>query len=1536
MGSPFRRRLSGVVACGCALQAWLAFFGVLPALGQQSYRTQRSLQANGFAAGRPTSPGNLAATGGPTRIGPTNGVMNGGAARRRARPFRGWRESAREGPDVVRYFRSLARRSGPVPRTHVGFRASPGAANSPLAHAAPTVAPTALPTTSPNGFPGLLLRPWLPAGALPSGIVTGDFNGDGKLDWVVSNGGDNTLYIYLGNGDGTSQLPVVIPLTGQAPVSIATGDLNGDGKLDLVVAEADTNTVGILLGNGDGTFQPEIELQDPNVAIQGVSIADVDGDGHPDLVIAVYGGTGLYINVDFEVLLNDGSGNFDPPIYGPKLISDGIDEGFSVAVSDLNGDGIPDLLVVGGDAYGTTAKTYFGNGNGTFTAGRLIWTSQINPTIESDIANAFLADLNGDGCADATLAMTGGYIEIFDNDCKGNFPQVPSYTYGTADGAWGLAIADVNGDGHPDIVVGGLTEQGFTLFGQVAGNTLTVRLNDGTGAFGPARAYAGGQSMVGVAVADLKGDGHPAIVTANQDTNTVNVFLNDGSGGYGEPEGGYDGFVEGVSVGPLNQPLTPAVVADVNGDGRPDLVHVDYPDASSNGQSILSVSLNEGNGQFAPPVWSSFANGVSVVWDYVMGDFRKTGQLDFVALLVNQSTTSAVGSQLLYARNLGNGEFAVPVSLPLPYNDQYAFGAVAVGDFNNDGKLDIAVVAPVGANDVLTVFLGNGDGTFQSTSVLNFGSGLDAQAIFVGDANGDGKQDLFAWVGTQSVGSGLYEILGAGDGTFRPATPVAISNLSQLTMADLNHDGVLDVIDIESAAPPGTTPGQAPATVYVSLGQSNGGFAPPVVYKPYAGSFTWASGYSAMLGDFNGDGTLDLALFQHIDPNVVDSMSYAQFLSGNGDGSFTPTFDVFPFGIDAPPEIGGANLLGDNKTAMVETPGLTSAFYVVPAAPAPGFQMEMSETPVVLSNDAMLISLNVPSSSDTTLSLSASDPNILIPVSATVPAGQLSVEVPFTVGGAFPNNHWFSITAEGGGTTAIAYNFQQSGNAESPFSLTIRGGLVTGTIGLGSTPAPGQSSAWNAALNSNGLGTSTFQISCSGLPTGATCTDFTPATLVVEPGGEVDTSFTITAAPSLGPGQYPFQITATDGFIEISAPAILQVGDFGLSLSPSHVMVAPSATAAFTLTTAEDFGYRAGVTLSCSNLPAGATCATGSSAAGSSETFSVNVGAVAAGTYTFTVTGTSNSLTHTASGQLTVFAEPVVSVNQSLVQMGSWLVNTGISAPGIALSNLGNVPLNLSIVGSTNSGPGVFGDTNTCGTSLGAGLSCTITPTFDSASAGLSTGSLTLTDNAANSPQVIPLIAQAVDFSFQPGSGSSPSSTVSAGQAAFYEVALESSQLSGTIQISCSGVPAQATCSLPSQVFTSGNPQQFTVIVSTTARPATASGVPGKPGLWNLEDATRLPEFLAVSLIAAVGLLFALSLLAARRGTALCQEARYRTACCGLVLLLLGILAMTSCRGGGVNTGEPNPGTPAGTYAITVTGRYDGGVRTINLTLIVN
>ncbi len=1425
---------------------------------------------------------------------------------------------------MVRYFRNLERRAvlpsrtrdGVVPQMHP-------ATNLSLSH-------HALNSSSPSAtLPGLQLRPSLPAGALSSAVVTGDFNGDGKLDWIVANAGDNTLYVYLGNGDSTSQLPLIIRLNGDSPIAIAAADLNGDGKLDLAVAEVDTNAFGILYGNGDGTFQPEYLYTVGDGDLEGLALADLNHDGHPDIIVAMEG-VGEFINVDFQVWLNDGTGHFGStlPINGPKLISDGIDEGINISIGDINGDGIPDLLVVGADAYSTTLKSYFGNGDGSFTAGKLVWQGLAGP-IASNLTSAVVADVNGDGCPDITFAEDLGFIDILDNDCTGNFPSQLTFSYGVGDAGGGLAVADVNGDGHPDIIVSGLPLD-LLAIGYAAGDTVTVRFNDGTGAFGPAHEYRGDPGIVALAVADLKGLGHPDIVTANQNASSSTVFTNDGAGGFGEPMGGYEGFFEGVSTGPGNAPATPTVVADVNGDGKPDLVLVETGSfAVDNEMQTLCVLLNQGAGQFSQPIRSPILPESENISDYVMADFRNIGRPDFLGLGFYGVSNVGIVPQLLYAQNLGNGQFGAPVAIPFPFNDIYTIGALAVGDFNGDGKLDFVFAAPNSQVDELSVYLGNGDGTFQTPLRLSFGNGMDIQAVFVGDANGDGKQDLFVWFSSniEMTPLPLDEFLGNGNGTFQTPTQI-FPDFSQMTMTDLNHDGLLDIVDIESSGASGFNGTIAPA-INVYLGQQNGSFSPPTTYEPYPGIFvadvgggvTYSNSYAPYMGDFNGDGNTDLAIFQF--STDVFSAVNVQFMSGVGDGTFTPTSDIFNMGIAKAPDFTGFNLLGDGRSAFVQAPNLTASYQVIPAAAAPSFQVDMLTVPVLNASDAIRISLNVPSSSDTTVTLSASNPNVQIPATVEIPAGELSIEVPFTLANAFPADQWFSITGQNGTTTAIAYSFPLPAGAGAPFVVAVQGGSVPNATYGGSTPGPGESSSWTATIISTGVGTGTFQLSCTGLPATASCADFSAQSLMVESYNTNSATFIITTQPGIAPGQYPFTVIASNGFASFSAPAVLNIGDYALSLSPASLAASPTGMADYTLTISDYFGYEEYVTWSCSNLPNGASCAPQGPPPpfGGAQPLVINLNSVLPGSYTFTVTGTSDSYSRTATAQFVVTAQSIVSMNRSPVLLGPILVGATGTAPGIALTNTGDIPLAFaSIMAGTNTGStGIFGQTNTCGANLAPGGACTIKLTFTPSAAGSFSGSLTLTDNALDSPQVLSLTGTAADFSFGTTSGGSTSATVMAGQNASYSLQFQGNQLQGAFAITCSGAPSEGTCVVsPSTVFVQGStPVPFTVQVSTTARSSLLLPVEGRE--------TRHAELMRFAL--ALGICFVLYYLGRRRSLF------YRL---GFLALFAIVGVLVSCGGGSSGNGsDVLTGTPAGSYTLTISSQYNGGSRTLNLTLIV-
>jgi hypothetical protein len=279
-----------------------------------------------------------------------------------------------------------------------------------------------------------------------------------------------------------------------------------------------------------------------------------------------------------------------------------------------------------------------------------------------------------------------------------------------------------------------------------------------------------------------------------------------------------------------------------------------------------------------------------------VGDFNGDGKLDLAVANSGSNDVSVL---------LGNGDGTFQTALHSSVGVSPV--SVAVGDFNGDGKLDLVVVNN-GSNDV-SVLLGNGDGTFQTA--LDFDTGAGPVSVAVGDFNADGRLDL---VVANFAAGNVGVLLGNGDGTFQPAVNYGAGPLPvSVAVGDFNGDGKLDLAVANQSA------GNAgPSMVGVLLGNGDGTFQPAVEYG--AGSDTDSS--SVALGDFNGDGNLDLAVANSGSTNRVS------ILLGNGDGTFQSAVDY----------AGGSSLLavgdfnGDGRldTAVVDRASSTVSVLLQP------------------------------------------------------------------------------------------------------------------------------------------------------------------------------------------------------------------------------------------------------------------------------------------------------------------------------------------------------------------------------------------------------------------------------------------------------------------------------------------------------------------------------------------------------------------------------------------------------------------------------
>ena len=379
-------------------------------------------------------------------------------------------------------------------------------------------------------------------GALSVSVAAGDVNADGKPDLVVAhlcvildNCEGGTVSVLVGKGDGTLQVPVNYSSGGVYAHSIAIADVNGDGHPDLVVANQcqtpDCNESGaasVLLGKGDGTFQAPVSYSGGYYAIS-AAIADVNNDGHPDVVVANFGQSSSNNTGAVSVMLGKGDGTFQARV-GYSSIGLGTT---SVAVADVNGDGHPDLVVANWcQNYGCPnggLSVLFGNGDGTFQAAFTYSSGGYQPN------SVAIADVNGDGHQDLVVAnhcqisdCDSGPVSVLLGNGDGSFQAPVNYGSGGY-GPNSVAIADVNGDGHPDLVVTNSCQTSACR----NGGTVSVLLGNGDGSFQAPVSYSSdGINATSAAIADVNADGRPDVVMANYcvttacENGSVGVLLN--------------------------------------------------------------------------------------------------------------------------------------------------------------------------------------------------------------------------------------------------------------------------------------------------------------------------------------------------------------------------------------------------------------------------------------------------------------------------------------------------------------------------------------------------------------------------------------------------------------------------------------------------------------------------------------------------------------------------------------------------------------------------------------------------------------------------------------------------------------------------------------------------------------------------------------------------------------------------------------------------------------------------------------------------
>jgi hypothetical protein len=514
----------------------------------------------------------------------------------------------------------------------------------------------------------------------------------------------------------------------------------------------------------------------------------------------------------------------------------------SEASSPQNGDDRIAMHVVTGSYYLMVQDL---TGDGTYALSTR-FTTAVAPEAplpgNSGAYSVATADLTGNKVPDLIVADL--YVD-----------QVLVYL-GLGDGTFQPPIALAVGSDPVFVTTADLVDNGIEdiITANLGSNNVSILMGNGDGTFQPVIEVPAGPGPSSVAVGDFDGDGHTDLAVTDSYGNDVQILPGNGDGT----------FIQGPTVTTSAAPWS-VVAADFDGDGHTDLAVV------SIGTSDLTILRGAGDGTFTAV--QQLSTG-TLCLSVVAAEFDGDGLPDLAVACASNDTIETF-------RNV-HGQFVPSTVIKTP-SDPFD---LAAADFTNDGRIDLAVTS-YGVGGV-SIFLGNGDGTFDAQAPISVGP--STTAIAAADLTGDGRIDL---VSANLIDQTIDVLLGNGNGTFQtPAQPSTTTSPPDVVAADLTGNGIEDLI----------IPDESINEVSILLGRGDGSFRAPIFIAVGKGPSAVA------VGDYNGDGIPDLAVTNEIDDSV-------SILLGVGNGTFTKGETL---GTEIQPSfITTADLAGDGNLDLV-------------------------------------------------------------------------------------------------------------------------------------------------------------------------------------------------------------------------------------------------------------------------------------------------------------------------------------------------------------------------------------------------------------------------------------------------------------------------------------------------------------------------------------------------------------------------------------------------------------------------------------------
>lgn len=706
-----------------------------------------------------------------------------------------------------------------------------------------------------------------------------DFDGDGDSDLaiVTQDGGVATAFNDGRGAFSVTTSPAGVPIgADDLPgfTQAVAGDFDGDGAVDLVISSSRVAASGVgceatlVLNQGAGTFgagRSSLAVSDPAdtpiSACTALNAGDYDGDGVLDFALAFYdapnGPDGLFGHVD--VFRGNGDGTFAAPVVTAFSDGTGVYVSFAMDTADFDGDGRLDLALGEDIVYrsgpgGQRVQILSGDGTGHFTP----TFTERGTTVASSFVAARASDVTNDGRPDllllAAAPVSGGFgpselpVVLGTNTGGGELSTLDPVSEGF--GSISFESADFNADENSDLLVVSSEDR------------ATLALGDGHGAYGTRAVFATGGAPLASLAADFDADGRSDFAVLDASRPAFRVAL-------AQPAALGFTLPRVTSLSSLGDQVYVAP-ADYDGDGKLDVL------VSESG--AFDVLLGTGDGRFTPG--AHIASNAAPARPLV-ADLNDDGTPDLVLPAPGSTFQTLFGS----ADGTFSGVTSVDTGVP------GEFGEGALGDFDEDGDLDVAAfrVTTTGTPPRLeaSVRLYVNDGAANFALAEEFPLTTVAARLVFADLNGDSHLDLFVGSLTETLSTNDSALTAGdslaliGDGTGAFTTEVALpAAASQFEVGDVNGDGRLDLV----------------TTTSLALGNGDGTFGPLTAIAP--------GSKQVALGDIDDDGALDV---------VTLGGSSLTLLLGNGDGTFAPATPLFDIAAPNPalPVLGMADFTGD-------------------------------------------------------------------------------------------------------------------------------------------------------------------------------------------------------------------------------------------------------------------------------------------------------------------------------------------------------------------------------------------------------------------------------------------------------------------------------------------------------------------------------------------------------------------------------------------------------------------------------------------------